>query len=272
VLERVARGSITETLLWIIGGTVAGGVLSLLLAAAIAFSALMPWVDRMVSYAVGALLGAAFLELLPEALYRAAFLRLQSGTPWKAGAAESLFAAMLAGVIAFFLLEKAALWRHFHQHGRHAHVKPSGLLIIVGDGFHNFVDGVAIAAAFLVDSRLGASTTLAIMAHEIPQELGDFMILIDAGYSRRRALAYNLLSSLTSIAGGIAGYLVLGHALTALPYVLVISAASFIYIAVADLMPDLRRGSGGRSAAWQVALIATGVGSIALPHFFGVAH
>ncbi len=259
-------------MLWIIGATVAGGTLSLLLAAALALNMPMPWVDRMVSYAVGALLGSAFLELLPEALARARFLHLRSGTPWQTGDAEALFAAMLAGVIAFFLLEKAALWRHFHEHGRHAHVKPSGLLIMVGDGFHNFVDGVAIAGAFLVDSRLGVSTTLAIIAHEIPQELGDFMILIDAGYSRRRALAYNLLSSLTSIAGGIAGYLVLGHALAALPYVLVVSAASFIYIAVADLMPDLRRGGSGRSAAWQIALIATGIGTIALPHFLRIAH
>jgi zinc and cadmium transporter len=232
----------------------------------------MPWVERMVSYAVGALLGVAFLELLPGALMQVRLLQLRSGTAWPAGDARTLFAVMLAGILAFFLLEKAALWRHIHEHGAHSRVKPSGMLIIIGDGFHNLVDGVAIAAAFLVDVRLGIGTTLAIVAHEIPQELGDFMILIDAGYSRGRALTYNLLSSLTSIAGGIAGYFVLGQALAAVPYVLVVSAASFIYIAIADLMPDLHRTSDSRGKAWQVVLIAAGVATIAVPHLLRFPH
>ena len=232
----------------------------------------MPWVDRMVIYAVGALLGVAFLDLLPGALMQVRYLQLKSGTVLQGGDAKALFAVMLAGVLAFFLLEKAALWRHFHEHGTHSGVKPSGMLIIVGDGFHNFVDGVAIAAAFLVDVRLGIGTTLAIIAHEIPQELGDFMILIDAGYTRGRALLYNLLSSLTSIGGGIAGYFVLGHVQAALPYVLVISAASFIYIAIADLMPDLHRTNDSRGKAWQVALIAAGVATVTASHLLPLPH
>lgn len=250
----------------------AGGALSLLLAAALSLTLLMPWVDRMVSYAVGVLLGVAFLDLLPRALMQARFLHLKSGVVSRAGDAEVLFAVMLAGMLGFFLLEKAALWRHVHDHGTHARVKPSGMLIIVGDGFHNFVDGVAIAAAFLVDIRLGIGTALAIIAHEIPQELGDFMILIDAGYGRGRALLYNLLSSLTSIVGGIAGYFILGHAQAALPYVLVISAASFIYIAIADLIPDLHRTNDRRGKVWQVALIAAGVATIAVPHLLHFPH
>jgi zinc and cadmium transporter len=253
-------------LLWISGATLAGGALSVLAAAAIAFGALAGWLPRLVSYAVGALLGAAFLHIVPEALARARFLKLQQGPVAQAADADTLFATMLAGVLGFFLLEKAALWRHFHAHGTPARVKSSGMLIVVGDGFHNFVDGIIIAAAFLVDTRLGVATTLAVIAHEVPQELGDYMILINAGYSRGRALAYNLVSSVTSIAGGITGYFVLGHALAVVPFVLMISAAAFVYIAIADLMPELHRTNDGGSTAWQVALIATGVATSAAPY------
>jgi zinc and cadmium transporter len=240
--------------------------MSVLAAAAIALSALARWLPRLVSYAVGALLGAAFLHLVPEALARARFLKLQPGPPALAADAGALFATMLAGVLGFFLLERAALWRHFHVHGTPARVKPSGMLILVGDGFHNFVDGVIIAAAFLLDARLGVAATLAVIAHEVPQELGDYMILIDAGYTRRAALAYNLLASSASIAGGVTGYFVLGSALAVLPFVLMTSAAAFVYIAIADLIPDLHRANDGGSTAWQVALIATGVATSAAPY------
>jgi zinc and cadmium transporter len=253
-------------LLWISGATLAGGVLSVVAAAAIAFGALAKWLPRLVSYAVGALLGAAFLHVVPEALARARFLKLQQGPFAQVVDADTLFATMLAGVLGFFLLEKAALWRHFHAHGTSVRVKSSGMLIIVGDGFHNFVDGIIIAAAFLVDTRLGVATTLAVIAHEVPQELGDYMILIDAGYSRGRALVYNLVSSVTSIAGGITGYFVLGHALAVVPFVLMISAASFVYIAIADLIPDLRRTNDDGGTVWQVALITTGVATSAVPY------
>jgi zinc and cadmium transporter len=254
-------------LLWIIGATLAGGALSVLAAAAIAVSALARWLPRLVSYAVGALLGAAFLHLVPEALARARFLKFQSGAAAHAADAGTLFATMLAGVLGFFLLERAALWRHFHAHGTPVRVKPSGMLIVVGDGFHNFVDGVIIAAAFLLDARLGVAATLAVIAHEVPQELGDYMILVDAGYTRRRALAYNLLASAASIAGGITGYFLLGSALALLPYVLMISAAAFVYVAIADLIPDLHRANDGSSTAWQVALIATGAATSTAPYY-----
>jgi zinc and cadmium transporter len=215
----------------------------------------------MVSYAVGVMLGAAFLHLLPEAFMQADSI-------------EGLFAVTLAGVLAFFLLEKAALWRHRHEHGGehwhaagHGHGRRAGALIVIGDGFHNFVDGVLIAAAFLTDTGLGVATAAAIVAHEVPQEIGDFMVLLHAGYARRKALLLNLASSLASVAGGVAGYFTLESARSATPYVLVLAAASFIYIAVADLIPDLHRASDGRSTAWQVALIAAGVATIAVPHW-----
>jgi zinc and cadmium transporter len=214
----------------------------------------------MVSYAVGAMLAAAFLHLLPEAFMQADSI-------------EGLFAATLAGVLAFFLLEKAALWRHRHSeadHGNvgHAHAgNPSAaFLILIGDGFHNFVDGVLIAAAFLTDVPLGIAATLAIVAHEIPQEIGDFMVLLNSGYSRRTALALNLASSLAAVVGGVVGYLALDYARHATPYVLVLAAASFIYIAVADLIPDLHRTRDGRGTLWQIALVAAGVATIASMH------
>ena len=235
----------------------------MLAAGAVSFAVLTAWVPRMVSYAVGTMLAVAFLELLPEA-----FMQTDS--------IEGLFAVTLAGVLAFFLLEKAALWRHRHEHaanhgaGAHAPHETrhrTGLLIIVGDGIHNLVDGVLIAAAFLTDIRLGIATTIAIVAHELPQEIGDFMVLLHAGYERRRALMLNLASSLAAVIGGVVGYFALESARQATPYVLVLAAASFIYIAVADLIPDLHRSSDSRSTAWQVALIAAGVTTIAAAHW-----
>jgi zinc and cadmium transporter len=234
-----------------------------LVAGLLSFTVLTAWVPRMVSFAVGTMLAVAFLELLPEAFTQA-------------DSVEGLFAVTLAGVLAFFLLEKAALWRHRHEHssdhgagtGAHAHGPHRvGLLIIVGDGIHNLVDGVLIAAAFLTDIRLGVTTAVAIVAHELPQEIGDFMVLLHSGYERRRALMLNLASSLAAVIGGVVGYFALEDARQATPYVLVLAAASFIYIAVADLIPDLHRSSDGRSTAWQVALIAAGVATIAAAHW-----
>lgn len=243
------------TLLWIIGAALVGGTLSLLLAGLLAFTVFSAWIPRMVSYAVGALLAAAFLDVLPEAFEQS-------------GDAAVIGAVTLAGVLSFFLLEKAALWRHEHLHGNtrsHEHIGTrAGTMILVGDAFHNFVDGVAIAAAFLTDVKLGVATTLAMVAHEIPQELGDFMVLLNSGYARRQALLFNLLSSLTAVAGGLIGYLVLEDAQAAIPYILAAAGASFIYIAVADLIPHMHRSTDARSTAWQVALIAAGVATIAV--------
>jgi zinc and cadmium transporter len=237
-------------LLWIIGASLAGGIVSLLLAAAITFSLLSAWVPRMVSYSVGILLGVTFLSLLPEAFEKSADV-------------ETLFAVMLASLLAFFLLEKAALWRHGHAHGEHGVRQPSGILILVGDGFHNFVDGVLIAAAFLTDVRVGIATTLAVMAHEIPQEVGDFMVLLKAGYAKGRALWLNIAASMTSVAGGVIGYLTLEGAQALVQYALLLAASCFVYIAVADLIPDIHRQNRPREIAWQVGLMAVGIATIA---------
>ena len=247
------------TLLWILCATVAGAVLSILAAALLSFTALSTMVPRMVSYAVGAMLGVAFLDLLPQAFRQAS-------------SAEALFATTLGGLLAFFLLEKAALWRH-HQHGEagahgvdHAHKKPVPTLIVLGDGFHNFVDGVLIASAFVTDHVLGVTAAVALIAHEIPQEVGDFMVLLDCGLAKSKALTLNLLSGATAVVGGVVGYLALGNAQHVTPYVLALAAASFIYIAVADLIPGLHRAMDSRSTAWQIVLIAAGIVTVTLPH------
>lgn len=240
-------------LLWIIGAGFVAGALSVLLAGLLAFTVFSAWIPRMVSYAVGALLAAAFLDVLPEALE-------------KSDDTEAISAVMLAAILGFFLLERAAIWRHQHEQGEsgsHEHIGAhTGLMILVGDGFHNFVDGLVIAAAFLTDIKLGVTITLATAAHEIPQELGDFMVLLNSGYARSKALLFNLLSSLASVVGGIIGYLLLEDAQAAIPYILAVAAASFIYIAVADLIPHMHRSTDARSTAWQIALIAAGVATI----------
>ena len=252
------------TLLWIVCATVAGGVLSVAAAGLLSFTVLSTMVPRMVSYAVGAMLGAAFLHLLPEA-----FLQAES--------IDALFATILGGLLAFFLLEKAALWRHRHHHGEadmhdHAHAevrkKPVATLIVVGDGFHNFVDGVLIASAFVTDPVLGVAAAVALIAHEVPQEVGDFMVLLDCGLTRSKALMLNLASSMAAVVGGIAGYFAFENAQDLTPYVLALAASSFIYIAVADLIPGLHRAMDERSTAWQIALIALGIVTIALPGAF----
>jgi zinc and cadmium transporter len=235
-------------------------LLSVLAAAMMSFSLASRWLPRMVSFAVGAMLAVAFLHLLPEAFMQAESI-------------EGLFGTTLAGLLAFFLLEKAAIWRHRHEHGPHSSVFHHGAgrhsiatMVVVGDGFHNFVDGVLIASAFVADTSLGLAVTLGVVAHEVPQEVGDFVVLLDCGMTRARALAMNLASSLTSIAGGLAGYIALEYAQSATPYVLALASANFIYIAVADLMPAMHRLADTRSTLWQIVLIPTGIATIALPH------
>ncbi len=182
---------------------------------------------------------------------------------------------MLAGILGFFVLEKLVLWRHCHddhceghepQAPAHDHGR-SGLLILVGDTFHNFVDGVLIAAAFMQDVRLGVVTALAIIAHEIPQEVGDFLILLHSGYSRLKALVFNLLSSLATLAGGLLAYFALSAVQGVVPVFLALAAASMIYVAVADLIPGLHKRTELRATLQQVLLIAAGVATILLAHF-----
>lgn len=250
-------------LLWIVAFTLAGGILSV---AAAGLLLLLPdhhhpkVLPHGVSFALGALLGVAFLDLLPEAL--------QTAGP---GQETSLMATVLAGILGFFLLEKLLLWRHCHAgdcetHSEEHFHQPAGTLIVVGDAIHNFVDGILIAAAFLSDLHLGVVTSLAVAAHEIPQEVGDFAILLESGYGRTRALAYNLLSSLGTVAGGILAYFSLEHTRGALPWFLALAASSFVYIGVADLIPNLHRRTTAAAALQQVALIAAGVWIIVWVH------
>lgn len=247
-----------NTLAWIVAASVAGGVLSVVAAAGFALSARAGWVPMLISYAIGALLGASFLEVLPEAIIAS-------------GDASSTAAIILAGILGFFVLEKLVLWRHCHieaceghepqVHGEHGR---AGLMILVGDTFHNFVDGVLIAAAFMEDPRLGVVTALAIIAHEIPQEVGDFLILLHSGYSKARAFAYNLLSSLATLVGGLLAYFALSSAQGAVPVLLALAAASMIYVAVADLIPGLHKRPEIGATVQQVILIGLGIASIAL--------
>jgi zinc and cadmium transporter len=172
----------------------------------------------------------------------------------------------LIGILVFFLLEKLLLWRHCHTHDCEAHNdgeehyhQPAGTLIVLGDGIHNFVDGVLIAAAFLTDLHLGIVTSLAVASHEIPQEVGDFAILLQSGYSKTRALIYNMLSSLGTVAGGVLAYFALGQVHETLPYFLALAASSFIYIAVADLIPTLHKKTHTEAVIQQMVLILAGV-------------
>jgi zinc and cadmium transporter len=206
-------------------------------------------VPRLVSFAVGTLLAAAFLGLLPGAL---------------AGAgARPVLLTTLIGFLAFFLLEKLLIWRHCHAAGCKIH-DASGTLVLVGDAFHNFVDGVVIAAAFLQSGALGISTTFAVVAHEVPQEVGDLAILLNSGYSRTKAFLYNSLSATTTLAGAIVGYVAVVQAQQLVPFVLAVSAASFLYIGAADLIPSLHRDTHPASAVEQVVLILAGVALIAV--------
>ena len=207
----------------------------------------------LLSYATGTLLGAAFLGMLPKGLELAPPMAI-TGT-------------VLGGIVTFFLLEKLVIWRHCHAEGCEAHGHQGGSLILVGDAFHNFVDGVVIAAAFLTSPALGVATALAVIAHEIPQELGDFAILLASGLSKGRAFLYNLVSSLATLPGVLAGWFWLDQMRQAIPYVLAVSAASFIYIAIADLVPSLHRRTGARAVATQTVLILAGIGTIALFRF-----
>lgn len=243
------------TLLWIVLATLAGGMLSVLAAASLSLTVLGRWAPRLVSFSVGVLLAAAFLHLIPEATHELD--------------AQRVGATVLIGLFLFFALEKSALWRHDHVHGGHSHAgghapSATGLMIVLGDGLHNFVDGVLIAAAFLADPMLGWSTALAVIAHEIPQEVGDFMVLLDAGYGRARALLLNLLSSLGSVLGGVLGWFALQGVSGVIPYILGLAAASFIYIAVADLVPALQRRRRPEDFAIQFVLLSGGVGVVLL--------
>lgn len=270
-----------------------GGALSVLGAALVALNVKQTAIPMLISYAIGAMLGAVFLEILPHAVSLAT-------TP------QAATASVLFGIMLFFTLEKLVLWRHCHGdhcevHAPHSEddcpdytpktdtlgakyraasrpvvsvVKPahnhhhdhgrSGTMIMIGDTFHNFVDGVLIAAAFVVDVKLGVVTALAIIAHEIPQEVGDFLILLHSGYSKQKALWFNLGSSLATLLGGVLAYYFLRQVQSLVPYILSIAAASMLYVAVADLIPTLHKRTELKATLLQLALIGLGVASIVL--------
>ena len=230
-----------------IGLSLVGGVGGLLVASGVllvkdnARTKLIPW---LVSYAVGALLGVSMLRLLPTALETLPSTRV--------------FGTLLLGILLFFVLEKLVLWRHCHTHDCEVH-ESSVFPVLIGDAFHNFVDGAVVAAAVMTSVPLGISTAVAVAAHEIPQEVGDFAILLHAGYSRSRALVLNVLSSLASAAGAIAALVAFDSLPPLLPYFLALAAASFLYVAMADLIPGLHRGRTDASSMRQILLIAAGV-------------
>ncbi|MCS6996547.1 MAG: ZIP family metal transporter [Casimicrobiaceae bacterium] len=268
------------TLLYIIIAALIGGVASIAVAA-LALAVKLQSIDRWVAFAVGALLAVVFLDLLPHAL--------DGGV-----VPSSLLAWVLGGLLFFFVLEKLVLWRHSHgaltpppaqpealaaaNHPHHHHVhhdvhghaiasgRPAGLTILLGDALHNATDGVLIAAAFLADIKLGIVTSLAVIAHEIPQEVSDFFVLLHAGYSRAQAFAFNLMSSLAMVVGGVAGYLALETAQAFVIPVLAFAAASMLYVAVADLIPTLHRRFSLTETLWQIAMIALGIGTVMLTH------
>ena len=208
---------------------------------------LVPW---LVSYAVGALLGVALIELLPQAL--------------AALSPRRVFATLLLGILAFFILEKLALWRHCHTpHECDVH-GTSGPLVLIGDAAHNFMDGAVIGAAVFTSIPVAVSTAIAVLAHEIPHEVGDFAILLHSGYSRSRALAYNAIAEGAGVLGAVAAYVFLGAVPRIAPYFLAFATASFLYVAMADLIPDLHRGTFDDNAARQVILVTAGIGTVLL--------
>lgn len=218
-------------------------------------------VESLVSLSVGIMLSTSLLHALPGAFE-------SSIKP------HTLFAVLLGGLLAFFVLEKLSILRHSHHHEEDGHghqhgydkheAGKAGWMILVGDGLHNFTDGILIAAAFLANFHLGLVTGLAIIAHEIPQEIGDFIILLNAGFSRIRAYIYNLLCSLMAVFGGIFGYFILEHGIAWIPYMLVFASSGFIYIAVSDLMPQMQRRAKLCETMYQIILITLGVSIVLL--------
>jgi zinc and cadmium transporter len=244
------------TLAYIVLATAVGGLLSVAIAATLTLTLLSRVVKSLVSLSAGVLLGTSLLHVMPEAFESQA-------------SPHALFATLLGGLLFFWLLEKAELYRHVHHHEGDGHdhhhqfdaqqAGRGGLSVLVGDGVHNFCDGVIIAAAFIADTRLGVVTALAVAAHEIPQEAGDYIVLLNAGFSRGKALLFNAMSGLAAVAGGVFGYYLVGPWQALVPFLLVAASSSFIYVAVADLLPQLQQRLTWRETLLQVAWLAAGL-------------
>lgn len=278
-----------STLSMILLACLAGGLISMAAAAAVVFRFSRQSTAILVAFAAGVMLSSAFLHILPEAFNSLPPVDIHAGHDHgpddqaaiaaeedahaghnHGGPAATLFAVMLTTLFVFFALERLALWRHSHgdcsaHEGHHATVTAPPL-ILIGDAFHNFVDGVLIAAAFIADPMLGMTTTVAIIAHEVPQEMGDFVLLRNAGWSNSKAFIANAGSSLSSLLGGALGFFALSTADFVLPYVLVIAASSFIYVALADIFPLLHKQ--GDSFVRQSLLIAAGVAVVPVVGLF----
>jgi zinc and cadmium transporter len=239
------------TLFYIVVATFVGGLLSVLVAASLTVGLLSRLVQHLVSLSTGVLLGTALLNVLPEAFDSRASV-------------HHLFLTLLLGLLFFFLLEKAELYRHGHHHESDSHhhhhgfdrqqAGKGGWSVLVGDSIHNFCDGI------MADTTLGVVTATAIIAHEIPQEVGDYIVLLNAGFSRQRALLYNAMSGMAAVVGGVVGYFVMGPWQALFPYLLVVAASSFIYVAVADLIPQLQHRLPFKETLAQVAWLAIGLG------------
>jgi zinc and cadmium transporter len=244
------------TLFFVLVANAVSTLISISLAAVLSFRLLSGVVDKMVSISAGVLLATALTQLLPEAI----------GSNL---APATLGWVLTGGIVGFFILEKLTLIHHTHHHEGDEHHHPHGhdareagrgaWPILVGDAFHNFGDGAVIAAAFLVDLRAGVLTACAVFAHEVPHEIGDFMILLNAGFGRRRAFAFMLISGASALVGGLAGYFLLDAFHALLPYTLLLAAASFIYIALSDLLPEMMRRKPLSHSLPEVALVLLGV-------------
>jgi zinc and cadmium transporter len=257
------------TLLAILLGTLTAGIGSVWVAAALSFGALARYTQHMLSLAAGALMATAFMHLLPEAF------ESQAG-------AHDLFITLLIGLVFFFLLDKAELWHHGHEHRHdhshsHTHSHPStraagAWSVLAGDSVHCFGDGVLIASAFMADMRLGAIASLAVLAHEVPHHMGDLMVLRSGSANKRAALVKVSMAGAVTAFGGFIGYWLVDQLRDYLPYFLVVASSSFVYVALADLIPQLQKHLSARQTAAQIAWLAVGIGLVAVVSSLGHAH
>ncbi|MEK6874302.1 MAG: ZIP family metal transporter [Nanoarchaeota archaeon] len=199
----------------------------------------------LVSFAVGSLLGTAFLDLLPEALQK--------------GSSDIVFAFLIGGILISFIIEKFLFHYHCHGHGKHHHIKPAGYLNLIGDGVHNFIDGLVVAAAFVASPPIGISASIAIIAHEIPQEISDFSILVHSGFSRIKALLANFLSACMAIIGATTGYFFSTSLEIFTTYLMAFAAGNFIYIASSDLIPELHHEIDMKKSVIQFLMMLVGI-------------
>lgn len=275
------------TLFAILLGTVLAGVGSVWIAAAISLGVLARYTQHMLSLAAGALMATAFMHLLPEAFESAA-------------GAHDLFALLLVGLVFFFLLDKAELWHHGHEHhhpaparrghAHHAHAsayahgnghvhdhshreaRAGGWSVLAGDSVHAFGDGILIASAFLADIRLGVVASLAVLAHEVPHHMGDLVVLRQTSGTRRAAIIKVSLAGTVTAVGGLFGYWIVNRLEDYLPYFLVLASSSFVYVALADLIPQLQKRLSARETAAQVAWLGVGIGLVTLVSVLAHAH